>query len=91
MIGQYFFLGATLRDVTSQSVRHHNKQSFIKRIHDVKTVSVQYTIGFNFVTRYVGLIKSLTYFYLFRAVLKFGHCKVYPEIYSHSVPPYLLK
>ena len=43
MIGQYFFLGATLRDVTSQSVRHHNKHSFIKRIHDVKTVSVQYT------------------------------------------------
>ena len=43
MIGQYVFLGATLRDVTSQSVRHHNKHSFIKRIHDVKTISVQYT------------------------------------------------
>ena len=37
------FLGATLRDATSQSIRHHNKQSFIKRIDDVKPVSVQYT------------------------------------------------
>ena len=37
------FLGATLRDTTSQSIRHHNKQSFIKRIDDVKAVSVQYT------------------------------------------------
>ena len=37
------FLGTTLRDATSQSIRHHNKQSFIKRIDDVKAVSVQYT------------------------------------------------
>ena len=37
------FLGAMLRDATSQSIRHHNKQSFIKRIDDVKAVSVQYT------------------------------------------------
>ena len=69
MIGQYFFLGATLRDITSQSVRHHNKQSFIKRIHDVKTVSVTiyedfYKFWFNFVTRYVGLIISLNLFLL---------------------------
>ena len=91
MIGQYFFLGATLRDVTSQSVRNHNKQSFIKRISLCTIYEDYYKFGFNFVSRYVGLIISLTYFYLFRAVLKFGHCKVYPEIYSHSGPPYLLK
>ena len=36
------FLGATLHDATSQSIRHHNKQSFIKRIGDVKAVYVQY-------------------------------------------------
>ena len=47
--------------------------------------------GFNFVTRYVGLIIFLTYIYLFRALLKFGHWKVNPEIDSNSVPPYLLK
>ena len=39
----YCFLGATLHDATSQSVRHHNKQSFIKRFDDVKACSVQYT------------------------------------------------
>ena len=37
------FLGVTLRDATSQSIRHHNKQSFIKQTDDVKAVSVQYT------------------------------------------------
>ena len=78
------FLGATLCDATSQSIRHHNKQSFIKRIDDVKAVSVQYTraiVSLNsiFVTRYVGLIIILTYIYLFRAVLKFGHWKVNPR------------
>ena len=35
--------GATLCDATSQNIRHHNKQSFIKRTDDVKAVSVQYT------------------------------------------------
>ena len=70
MIGQYFFLGATLRDVTSQSVRHHNKHSFIKRIHDVKKSPCTiyedyYKFGFNFVTRYVGLIISLTFFFIY--------------------------
>ena len=41
--GEHCFLGVTLRDATSQSIRHHNKQSFIKRIDDLKAVSVQYT------------------------------------------------
>ena len=39
----------------------------------------------------MGLIIILTCIYLFRAVLKFGHWKVNPEIDSNSVPPYLLK
>ena len=39
----------------------------------------------------MGLITFLTYIYLFRAVLKFGHWKVIPEIDLNSVLPYLLK